>query len=90
MYFFNVPSVVAQLDVTDRGDDLREERARVRILRLLKQLGVFVAQRRRAHVAQAYCTCEGETRRLVSASGRAAASSGCRDLSQMRQARGEK
>lgn len=47
------PARVAELDVADRRNDFREEGPGVRVLGLLEQLGVAVAQRRRAHVAQA-------------------------------------
>lgn len=45
------PARVAKLNIANGGYDLGEEGPRVRVLRLLEQLGVAVAQRRRAHVA---------------------------------------
>ena len=42
----------AKLDVADRRNDLAEERLLRRILGLFKRLGLGVAERRRAHVAE--------------------------------------
>jgi len=46
-----IASAVAELDVGDAGDDLGEEAAVRRVFRLLEQFRVFVAKRRRPHVA---------------------------------------